>query len=55
MDSLLQSLGYFYQFLLPPAQLTPHVGIRRGSCHPPECHHWGCGPQGALAHCPSVL
>jgi hypothetical protein len=54
-DSLLRLLGYSFLSLLPPAQLTYHVGICRGSCHPSKCHSWGCRPQGAVEYCPSIL
>ena len=54
-DSLLRSLGYFFLSHLPPTQLTYHVGICRGSCHPSKCHSWGCRPQGAVEYCPSIL
>lgn len=53
--SLLLLLGYFFSSLLPPTQLTYHVGICRRSCHPPKCHSWGCRPQGAVEYCPSIL
>jgi len=54
-DSLLQLLGYSLLSLLPHTQLTFHVGICRGPCHPSECHSWGCRPQGAVEYCPSIL
>jgi len=41
--------------LSSPMQLTCHAGICRGSCHPSECHSWGCRPQGAVEYRPSIL
>jgi hypothetical protein len=39
----------------PPSLFTYYVGIRRGPRHPPKRHHWWCGPQGFMAHCPCIL
>lgn len=54
-DSLLQLLGYSFLYLLRPTQLTYHVGICGGSCHPSKCHSWRCRPQGSVEYCPSIL
>ena len=54
-DSLLRLLGYSFLSLLPPTQLTYHVGICRGSRHPSKCDSWRYRPQGAVAYCPSIL